>query len=439
MHSGTQLRHFPSFFYYITMGVKHILTITMAVLCNISGTLSQTHVATPDLTQTVADSNGMEQMLNDINRLPYGTRNIVVRIHADKPGHDCAENLFCYPTAHINNLAGTMPRYKRFAVTKEYISNDSMPGYVFNIVKYLRERRPTARIFISSANGNPDALENISHQMCIPFLKGEAEEAKTLIDKTENNSTRPNMGNILILGDSYSEQARWITHFKRMAKVQILNLAVGGATIKDKTDWKEEPYTAYPERTDNEGNHNTIGSQIEKLMRLIEGKELREGEEAIPGNYRPDIVFIQGGTNDNPDTLATDSICTDSLINDRTTFRGALTYITEKIRSLYPDSDIIFITPSGLYYGHTDTPFDFIVKAEQIRDVARLLNLRTIDWDMDGRLSFVFNNSANTGKGTQESPFIYNRQTRETSDLLHPNTSGAIFLAESVFKALSEQ
>lgn len=422
------------------MDIKHIFISITLITCNIVCTMSQTHIRKQDKTEFVSDRNGAEQIYSDINRLPYGTKSVVLQIHADKPGDDCTDCLFNFPTAHINNLAGTMPRHKRFAVTKKEISNDSLPGYIFNIVKYLYERRPGTRIFISSANEkNSEALKKISHQMCIPFTNDENETKQNLTTAISPNKTKLQLGEILILGDSYSEQALWIDHFKKMADARILNLAVGGASIKDKGDWREQPYTAYPERTDNEGNHNTLGSQIEKLCRLIDGKELINGEKKISANYSPDYIFIQGGTNDNPDTICTDTVCTDSIINDRTTFNGALTYIVSKLRSLYPNADIRIITPSGLYYGHTDTPFDFIIKAEQMRKAASQLNVKTIDWDRDGRLSFVFNNSANTGEGTLKSPYIYNRQTRETSDLLHPNKSGAIYLAESVLKALEQQ
>ena len=63
-----------------------------------------------------------------------------------------------------------------------------------------------------------------------------------------------------------------------------------------------------------------------------------------------------------------------------------------------------------------------------------MLGFPTINWDLDGRLSFVFNNSAGTGNGSHEKPFRYNVESSETIDLLHPNDYGALFFAESAVR-----
>ena len=95
------------------MDIKHIFISITLITCNIVCTMSQTHIRKQDKTEFVSDRNGAEQIYSDINRLPYGTKTVVLQIHADKPGDDCTDCLFSFPTAHINNLAGTMPRHNQ--------------------------------------------------------------------------------------------------------------------------------------------------------------------------------------------------------------------------------------------------------------------------------------------------------------------------------------
>ena len=123
----------------------------------------------------------------------------------------------------------------------------------------------------------------------------------------------------------------------------------------------------------------------------------------------------------------------------RTNFGGALAYLVKQLRNKYPKAKIYAVTPGGLYYGHTNTPFDFIIKANQIRKAASIIGIPTIDWDREGRLSFVFNNSKGTGNGSSASPFIYNVPSLETGDLLHPNERGGRYLAENVVAELSKK
>ena len=111
---------------------------------------------------------------------------------------------------------------------------------------------------------------------------------------------------VLILGDSYSEQGRWVDSLQNYIKTtSVLNLGVSSASLKDKyQDRTEYPYTSRPNKNTNSGNLNTFMCQIEKLKRLMTGTDLDEGEEQVYANASeyPNIIIIEGGQNDAPDT-----------------------------------------------------------------------------------------------------------------------------------------
>ncbi len=324
------------------------------------------------------------------------------------------QTLFDYPYGKVCTITGTMPRTKNIAVSKDSrkITNSNFAGAMYRIVLYLREQVPNARIFILSplsygntAHGTDsikiNQLKTIANMFCIPFV-----EDYNTVRRYDFiwSQTRPRLGTILILGDSYSEMRKWTKQLEQLSDVTLLNLGKISATLKERP-----------------GNTNTIANQLKR----------------IPLGAQPDIVLIEGGTNDAPDQQHfVDHYEECIATKKRTTFAGALAYITDELHKRFPYARLYVITPSGLYYGHTDKPFDFIEKAHQIRKSSKLIGIPTINWDKEGRLSFVFNNSKNTGNGSEAFPFRYNIPTHETGDLLHPNDIGARYLAENVIKEL---
>ena len=78
---------------------------------------------------------------------------------------------------------------------------------------------------------------------------------------------------------------------------------------------------------------------------------------------------------------------------------------------------------------------EFIQNFKEQKKVCRR-NVKTINWDKEGRLTYIFNNPAHTGNGTKALPIIYNKPTAETIDMLHPNESGSKWLAITVAKEL---
>ena len=357
------------------------------------------------------------------------------------------QTLFDFPTGDVCTLTGKMKRHKRIAVSKPKVSNSNFAGAYYRIVLQLRKTHPDARLFMLSPNLGKDAAQHhsaldtqlalVAQMFCIPYVTNVDTDLAPYSFVWNKNARKPRLGKMLLIGDSYCEQRRWTDQLELIADVELVNLGVTSATMKDKADFRSAPYTAFPVKTDNAGNHNTLASQIELLKRLREGKNLRKGEERIAADYSPDYILIEGGTNDNADNLQTEQkYDTEACRNDRTTYLGALAYLTSEVHRLYPQAKIYIVTPAGLYYGHTDEPFAYMTKCRQIRKAARLLGYPTVNWDRESRLSFVFNNSAGTGTGSASKPFRYNTETIETRDLLHPNERGGRFFAEAVVKTV---
>ncbi len=350
--------------------------------------------------------------------------------------------LFKFPTGVVSTLTDANRRTKCIAISRSDNEMDveNFAGSLYLMVKTVRKAYPGAHLFIlppvnagdSASDSRCGQLARVANMFCLPFVESPVQLADFKYFWT---GERPHVGKLLVLGDSYSEQRRWIKCLEELSDVDVVNLGVSSATIRDRyADRDKYPYSDNPVRTDNAGNHNTLSSQLKKLHRLLKGNDLLQGEKSLEG-YVPDVVIIEGGSNDNPDPdFVVNGYAEDIRRDRRTSFAGALWHLTHDLHDTFPDAKIFITTTAGLYYGHTDKPFDFIIKSDQQRAAAKMLGYPTINWDLDGRLSFVFNNSVGTGDGSEAKPFRYNVESNETIDLLHPNEYGARFLAESVLR-----
>lgn len=354
--------------------------------------------------------------------------------------------IFAYPLAYIQNTKGTGRRHKKVAIGKDmkYIDNSSLAGPIVKIISKIRAQWPETLIFLTAPvkdkrtaskdeHRKINQIRKIANMLAVPFVDDNWDMLADYSFVWNRTKEKPKTGNVLILGDSYSEQGLWTKHLHEFIDARIVNLAVSSATLKDNFYYTEAPYTSHPNKNDNRGNNNTLACQVEKLLRIMND----HGSEAIPASYSPDFILLQGGINDNPDPISSSQAYSFAVKSDiRTNFAGAIAYLTKRLHSMFPNAQIMVTTPSGLYYGHTSRPFDFIVKAEQMRKAASLSNVKTINWDREGRLTYIFNNPAHTGKGTKTSPIIYNKPTPETIDMLHPNETGSRWLAITVAKEL---
>ena len=373
------------------------------------------------LTQPTGMSSDTQRILSNRNLSELKPDVIILQLGCnDAPDSEeehtkYESSLFDFPYGKVCTASGANARTKNIAISKDKnrITNANFAGSLYRIIQFIRETTPDTRVFFlaptmyghkSEADSiKISQLKEVANMFCIPFIEDLQDISRyDFIWK----DIRPQLGNMLLLGDSYCQLRKWVNQMEMLAEVEVTNLGKTSATLKERA------------------NHtNTLGSQLSR----------------IPAGCKPDVIIIEGGINDEADQerfVERYDECIEQV--RRTTFAGALAYIVGRLRSRFPQARLYVVTPGGLYYGHTDKPFDFIVKANQIRKAAQLLNVPTIDWDKEGRLSFVFNNSKGTGNGSAGTPYIYNVPTRETGDLLHPSDIGAVYLAENVVKCVRQ-
>lgn len=304
--------------------------------------------------------------------------------------------------------------------------------------------------------------ENYNQQFAIsPYL------IKKLQKGLEN---KPDLGNVLVLGDSYTQGGQWINYLRNFVNMtSLVNVAKSSATLKDaQKDRQQYPYNSRPGGNNSAygiDNSNTFACQIEKIKRLMQGTDLDTGEVQIYKSEKdyPNTILIAGGKNDSEDTASSaddyynvlyekknDVYVTSygstpqkgsvTLVKgidtiDRTTFIGAMFYLVKSLEDMFgKEINIFFITPSNLFYGNTK---ELVIKdikvSESIKLASNMLSIPVIDWNKNGRLSYAFDNlNQLSGDGTESNPYNATGSTYFTSDMLHPNNKGYMILAKVV-------
>lgn len=268
---------------------------------------------------------------------------------------------------------------------------------------------------------------------------------------------------LLTIGDSFTAPIeRWIKSAMQYFAPgsSVVNLAVVGATIRDKfNDRDKYPYTSRPQNG-MLGNGNTFACQIEKLERLMIGLDLDEGESQIytEESQYPNVIVIAGGMNDinsskpydteievlnysnqflrhvsnvyvdNGDgpVLGSCYVKTPLEETDRLTYAGAYRYLVERLSSKFPKAQI-FITTIAPHHAWDK---DFVkltrIIAEQQRICADMLSVTTIDWHSNVQINIV--NNYLDGIGTIDNPYSTIRSIdingTSTIDNIHPNSEG---------------
>ena len=260
--------------------------------------------------------------------------------------------------------------------------------------------------------------------------------------------------NILVLGDSYSAMGRWVDGMKEVINIKnLVNLGVSSATLKDRyADRTTYPYSSRPDKADGSGNTNTLSSQIQKLKRLMAGTDLDSGESQIYASKTdyPDVIIIEGGMNDAPDSdevaatyynqfmtsktayykLNSSAAVTQTTVwvkpaidtIDRTCFAGAYRYLCEELLALFPNAQIFLTTVSHMNYFTVDPNDRYGKIAEQQRKCADIMSYTVIDWHAEGNLNTMM--IGLNGSGTESDPYTPVGGNEYTTDLLHPNDKG---------------
>lgn len=166
--------------------------------------------------------------------------------------------------------------------------------------------------------------------------------------------------NILFLGDSITQlntQSRgWVGYFNEIIKPShFVNLAVIGACIEDKngTVYDGNPFF---DIKDTEQLGNVLGNQVEKIIRGKDVTHLCYIKVQDYDNF--DYIIIAAGTNCGHKIGLTETVhivdrqfideCGKTLPLDkvdRKTWSGAIRYVYENLRRLYPNAQIFFCSP----------------------------------------------------------------------------------------------
>lgn len=268
--------------------------------------------------------------------------------------------------------------------------------------------------------------------------------------------------NVLIIGDSYSALGIWVNKLSKMVNINnLVNLGVPSATLKDKyKDTTLYPYTSRPVMSSSDGNLNVFHNQILKLKRLMDGTDLDSGESQIYTTLdeHPDVIFIEGGTNDGVDSTADNyqnvlydqKICyvkygendirnSNAYIKkemkdvDKTTFVGALSYLHSELHTMFPEAKIIMISPCGLSYPNGNN-MDCITIDNQLTEASKYFAMPVVHWLNTG---VSYYNIPTSGDGTENNPYSI-ADTTDTKDWLHPTSDSASKLAKEVYAELKK-
>ena len=268
--------------------------------------------------------------------------------------------------------------------------------------------------------------------------------------------------NVLIIGDSYSALGNWVNELSKMVNINnLVNLGVSSATLKDKyKDTTLYPYTSRPIMSSSDGNLNVFHNQILKLKRLMDGTDLDSGESQIytTPDEHPDVIFIEGGTNDDADSATNDYqnilynqkkcyvkygendirnssayIKKDMSDVDKTTFVGALSYLYSELHAMFPKAKIIMISPCGLSYPNGNN-MDCITIDNQLTEASKYFAMPVVHWLNTG---VSYYNIHTSGDGTENNPYSI-ADTTDTKDWLHPTSDSANKLAKEVYAELKK-
>lgn len=217
---------------------------------------------------------------------------------------------------------------------------------------------------------------------------------------------------VLVFGDSFSAKAaRWRNEFyKRTKAIELACVARGGAHLCDYAD-TELDGNYYTEIPGSERN-NTIDNMITYV-------------DLNRPNAAPDIIIIQAYINDAPtrEQLTTYS----NQINngwtapwislndvDRTITEGAMRWQVSKLRTIYPDSQIIYVSPIETAYYDVEY---MKLKDDKMTDMTQRLACDIVH-GIRSTITAEFETVGANG--------------RYLEDGLHPNGTGAIILGRYI-------
>lgn len=198
---------------------------------------------------------------------------------------------------------------------------------------------------------------------------------------------------VLTMGDSITAinenetniwSRSWRKYFKEILQPSKLsNTAVPGATWRDKDG---TVYDGNPQINGSDNNiNNVMGNQLEILLRAKDSTHPNYVYNAEYDDF--DIIIIACGTNDTESIIPTTAEIETQFHNNgtpitnlttlnRKTWQGAMRYVVDNLRKLYPNAQIFLCTPiqkTGNKYE------DILNKNAIIKNIARRLSSNIID------------------------------------------------------------
>ena len=284
---------------------------------------------------------------------------------------------------------------------EEAINNYKIRSEFFNtitptLIKFLKLNTITISLFkydsdknfISFTNATDNDIylnDNNLYRVVITNLVGEvvtdanSYSSMLLVAQGKNSIAPYKFKKGIVMGDSITarhDERGWVQHFKKITEpINLINIAVPSATWCDKegTIYDGNPVSA---GEDNNRN-NVMGNQVQKIIN-------NKYEE-------PDYIIMACGTNDNILDTITDDEIERSFFNqgnkvpldsvDRKTFQGSIRYCVEKLREIYPNTDIFICTP--IQRTHSDENLGNYTtirkKSDNIRRIAERVGVQLID------------------------------------------------------------
>jgi lysophospholipase L1-like esterase len=222
---------------------------------------------------------------------------------------------------------------------------------------------------------------------------------------------------VMFFGDSitYDERMYHANLLERTGMVKIYSFAQNGARLQNYSDTVMDGI-----QISGDSHNNTVPNQVQHLLNNI-----------TTYTEVPDIIIVSAATNGGAseegldESQYTDS--NDAYIDidtvDLKKFSGAMRWIYEKLKGLYPDAIICFATPIQSANGGARRFTSLRTKAECIRANCERLCTPCID---------AFKKS-----GIYSRYEIASANGKYLKDGLHPNSAGAVVLAKCYHKELA--
>jgi lysophospholipase L1-like esterase len=260
-------------------------------------------------------------------------------------------------------------------------------------------------------SGNSASNEDVEQ------LKVDVAELQEALEPIKSHEFTFKGKKVMFFGDSitYDERMYHANLLERTGMTKIYSFAQNGARLQNHSDTVMDGV-----QISGDSHNNTVPNQVQHLLNNI-------------STYTevPDIIIVSAATNGGASEEGLDEAqytdSNDAYIDvdtvDLKKFSGAMRWIYEKLKGLYPDAIICFATPIQSANGGARRFTSLRTKAECIRQNCERLSAPCIDAFRKSGINARYEIASANGKYLK--------------DGLHPNTAGAVVLARCYHKELA--